>query len=117
MTRLLRILFGLTILAAPVVVSAHHHLKHDFYVYDTSSRDFIYGAVVTVTYETGSQEGETGSPHGNVQFRLPGEFEFVQVRVEAVGYEPFDGTIRLGFRPHVGGKGIWIGLDPASALR
>jgi hypothetical protein len=96
------------VLLAPLY--AHHYLKHDFYVYDVVTNGYIIGAEVTVSYPNGSQTGYTGRPHGNVQFRLPGELESAQAVVIAEGYCDFDESIPLGRRPHVGGRGIWIAL-------
>lgn len=90
---------------------AHHYLKHDIYIYDAATHAYIIDAVVTVSYTGGSQTAVTGKPHGNVQFRLPGELESAQFVVIADGYCTFDESIGLGHRPHVGARGIWIGLS------
>ena len=97
-----------TLFIAPLV--AHHSLKHDIYVYDLATRTYIVDAVVTVSYTGGSQTAVTEKPHGNVQFRLPGELESAQFVVTHPEYCTFDGSIGLGHRPHVGGRGLWIGL-------
>jgi hypothetical protein len=116
MNRAAKSFVGLAILciAFGAVLSAHHFLKQDIYVYDLASRDYISGAKVTVSWSYagggGSTFDYTDAPHGNVQFRLPGELDSVQVVVEKTGYCDFDQTIALSHRPHVGGRGIWIGL-------
>jgi hypothetical protein len=115
--RLLSILGAAAVWAAIVAAAPHHHLKHDFYVVDNVTRQGVVGAVVTVIYADGMQQAETLGPHGNVQFRLPGEYEYVDVRVEADGYATLELTIRLGFRPHVGGRGIWLTINPVAPAR
>ena len=90
---------------------AQHHLKHDIFIYDSGTRAYVIGATVTVSYTGGSQTAVTEPPHGNVQFRLPGELTTAQLVVVADGYCTFDDMIALGHRPHVGGRGYWIGLS------
>lgn len=123
MRRFLGILVGATILSMPLTVSAHHHLKHEFHVYDQVTLDYIAGAIVTVDYPDGSVWGPTGGDtqpssrlqQGSIQFRLPGEYPLVHVTVVADDYCPFEEDIYLGYRPHVGGQGIWIALEPCPA--
>jgi hypothetical protein len=105
-------------LALVAPLAAHHYLKHDFYIYDIETADYVFDATVEVTwpagpgYLAGSQEAVTEAPHGNIQLRLPGELQSAQVVVTAAGYCTFDEAIELGGRPHVGGRGIWIALWP-----
>lgn len=117
MKRLVQLFAVAALVSLPFAASAHHHLRHDFYVYDYNGHAPIAGAVVTVFYMDGMVSGETGSPQGNVRFRLPGEYEWVEVTVEADGYCPVDTPIRLGFRPHVGGNGIWIGMSACATVQ
>ena len=109
---LARIAVVTLVLTAPVF--AHHFLKHDIFIYDVTTAGHVYDATVTVNYSNGSQTAVTGRPHGNVLFRLPGELTSVQLVVVADGYCTFDESIDLGHRPHVGGRGIWIGLTPCA---
>ena len=120
MRRFLGILVGATILSMPLTVSAHHHLKHDFHVYDSETLHYIPGATVLVEYGDDSVSGVTGGApaqaatlrQGSIQFRLPGEYPVVHVTVVADGYCDFEEDIYLGTRPHVGGRGIWIPMEP-----
>jgi hypothetical protein len=114
--RLSTIALGVVMWTA-LVAAGHHHLKHEFYIYDTSTKDFIC-AVVTVSYEGGSQTAEArtkGGELGGVMFLIPGEPYYGYVTVEADGYITDERTVVLGGRPHVGGKAFYIGLDPLLA--
>ena len=116
MKRTTRSLLAVAVFSAAfaAVLGAHHSLKQDFFVYDLGTRDHIIGATVTVSWSYagggGSLSATTDTPHGAVQFRLPGELDSVQVVVEADGYCDFDRSIPLSHRPHVGGRGLWIGM-------
>ena len=113
--RLSTIALGVVMWTA-LVAAGHHHLRHEFYIYDTSTKDFICGAVVTVSYEGGSQTAETRTNRGEcggVTFLIPGEPYLGYATIEADGYVTDYRTIVLGQRPHVGGKAFYIGLEPA----
>jgi hypothetical protein len=112
MRRFLGILVGATILSMPLTVSAHHHLKHEFFVYDADTHAHVLGALVEVCYDGDCEPPLTTiAPHGSAMFRLPGEYPEVWVVVTADGYDSWEGWVPLSFRPHVGGRGIWIGLN------
>jgi hypothetical protein len=115
MRRFLGILVGATILSMPLTVSAHHHLKHDFYVYCGQSTNFMPDAHVTLAYDGGYQEGDTKRPHGNVTFRVPGEVRRAQLVVTYPGYCDYDEEISLGAKPRSGGQGYWIPIYPCPA--
>ena len=123
MRRFLGILVGAAVLSLPIAVAAHHHLKHEFHVYDADTLDYIAGATVSVEYLAGSVTGLTGGgsepssrlQQGSVQFRLPGEYPWVHVTVTADGYCPYEEDIYLGGRPHVGGQGIWVAMEACQA--
>jgi hypothetical protein len=101
---------GLIVLAVVLSAAGHHHLKQQIFIYDTGTRAYVPGAIVTVTYDGGAQSAETEAPHGYVMFVLPGELDAVDVHVTADGYLDYTGTLLLTHRPHVGGRGFWIGL-------
>jgi hypothetical protein len=115
MRRFLGILVGATILSMPLTVSAHHFLKHDFYIYCGESTNFMIGAHVTLSYAGGYQEGDTGKPHGNVTFRVPGEVTDAQLTVTYPGYCDLDEVIALDARPRSGGQGYWVAIYPCPA--
>ena len=112
MRRIVAVLFAAVLISLPLTVSAHHYLKQNFFAYDGQTKEGITGATFTVFYDGGSVSGQTSGPHGDVEFWIPGESEYADVTLSAPGYCSASTTVRLGFRPHVGGRGFWVGLTP-----
>jgi len=112
MRRFLGILVGATILAMPLTVSGHHYLKHQFFVYCGQSTNYMIDAHVVLSYDGGWQDGQTGGPHGDITFVVPGEVTEANLVVEFPGYCTYDKPIQLDSRPRKGGRGYWIDIYP-----